>query len=298
MRNIKTRLWYLGAAALLCQWLTSWPLVASAQHAEHMNHAAPAGAAEPADHADHADHAAASYAAPAFSDADRAAAFPDLSDMPLGEMMRSDPLNKLVLLDRFEWQDASGGTPLQWDLDAWIGRSLSKLWIRSEGARRAGDTERAELELLWGHSFARWWELLAGARQDFEPGPTRGWAALGVHGTAPYRVDLEATAYVGDGGRAALRVKSRYELLITNKLILQPLVELNWYSQSDAQRGIGAGLADAEIGLRLRYEIRREVAPYIGLAHEHRFGDSRDFARAAGHDSSDTRLVAGIRLWF
>jgi copper resistance protein B len=119
-----------------------------------------------------------------------------------------------------------------------------------------------------------------------------------VRGTAPYRIDLEATAYVGDGGRAALRVKSHYELLVTNKLILQPLAELNWYSQSDARRGVGAGLADVEIGLRLRYEVKREVAPYVGLVTRRQLGDTADFARAAGHDPRDTRLVAGVRLRF
>ncbi len=130
------------------------------------------------------------------------------------------------------------------------------------------------------------------------PGPTQNWAAVGVRGTAPYRIDLEATAYVGDGGRAALRVKSHYELLVTNKLILQPLAELNWYAKRDAARGLGAGLASAEIGLRLRYEVKREVAPYVGLVAERKFGATADFARAAAHDPSDTRLVAGIRLRF
>jgi len=212
--------------------------------------------------------------------------------------MLDDPLNKLVLLDRFETQRADGGALQRWDLETWVGKSLTKIWIRTEGERLSGATERAELELLWGKSLARWWELVAGARGDFEPGPARNWATVGVRGTAPYRVDLEATAYFGDGGRAALRVKSHYELLVTNKLILQPLAELNWYAQRDPARGTGAGLADAEIGLRLRYEVKREVAPYIGLVAERKFGATAEFARTAGHDPNDTRLVAGIRLRF
>jgi copper resistance protein B len=226
-----------------------------------------------------------------------AAAQHDHAD-PVEHAMLEDPLNKLVLLDRLETQNADGGTLQRWDLETWVGRSLTKVWIRTEGERQSGATARAELELLWGKSFARWWELVAGARSDFEPGPTQNWAAVGIRGTAPYRIDLEATAYLGDGGRAALRVKSHYELLVTNKLILQPLAELNWYAQRDAARGLGAGLASAEIGLRLRYEVKREVAPYVGLVAERKFGGTADFSRAAGHDPSDTRLVAGIRLRF
>jgi copper resistance protein B len=143
---------------------------------------------------------------------------------------------------------------------------------------------------------ARWWDVVAGARADFEPGATRSWAALGVQGLAPYRFEVAATAYVGDGGKSAARFEGEYELLITPRLILQPRVELNWYGQSDAARGIGPGLSTAEAALRLRYELRREIAPYVGLVRERRFGASADLARAAAAD--DTRFVAGVRLRF
>jgi copper resistance protein B len=287
----------LLAAGLVLSWLGA-PLVAAAQDTagdEHANHAVPMDHSQ-MDHA-HMQHGA-TYEPPPVTAADRAAAFPDLGGTHVEHAMLEDPLNKLVLLDRLETQDANGGRLLRWDLESWVGHSLSKLWIRSEGERQSGDTERAELELLWGKSFARWWELVAGARQDFEPGPAQSWAAVGVRGTAPYRFELEATAYLGEGGQAALRFKSHYELLVTNRLILQPLAELNWYAQRDALRGVDAGLADAEIGLRLRYEIRREVAPYVGLVSERKLGGTADLARAAGHDPTDTRLVAGIRLRF
>ena len=172
------------------------------------------------------------------------------------------------------------------------------MWIRSEGERRAGETERAELELLWGHGFARWWELVAGARADFAPGADQAWAAVGVRGVAPYGVRLEATSYLGDGGRTALRVDMRYELLVTNRLILEPSLELDWQGEADPERGLGSGLTDAALGLRLRYEIRREVAPYVGLVGQRSFGGTADFVRAAGRDRDETRLVAGIRVWF
>ena len=218
--------------------------------------------------------------------------------MRMDDMMLENPFNKLVLLDRFEWQNAASGDALDWNLETWIGRDLDKLWIRSEGERSSGDTERAELELLWGHAFARWWELVAGARRDFAPGEEQTWAAVGVHGTAPYRFDVEATAYVGSGAATALRIETTRDLLVTNRLILTPLLEVNWHGQTDAARGIGAGLSDAEIGLRLRYEIRREIAPYVGLVYERSFGRTAELASAVGHDASDSRLVAGLRVWF
>ena len=254
-------------------------------------------------HTNHAMHGTEQPASPGsaiapVTDADRAAAFPDLGAAGTHHAMLENPLNKLVLLDRFEMQDASGNDVLRWDLDTWIGHDLSKIWIRSEGEMLSGDTERAELELLWGKGFARWWDFVAGARRDFAPGEDQTWAAAGVRGLTPYRFELEATTYVGESGHAALRVETQYEILITNRLVLQPLLELNWHAQSDAERGLGSGLADGEIGLRLRYEFRREVAPYVGLVHERKFGGTADFARAAGDEPSDTRLVAGIRLWF
>lgn len=230
--------------------------------------------------------------------ADREAAFPELGDMNMATMMAEDPFNRMVLFDQLEAQDGDDGEVLSWDLQSWVGRSTGRLWIRSEGERESGTTDHAELQLLWGKPIARWWDVVAGARQDFRPGPSQGWAAFGIQGLAPYRFELEATAFIGDGGRAAARLEAEYELLITNWLILQPQVELNWYSQDDAVRGVGAGLSSAETGLRLRYEFRREVAPYIGLVRKRRFGGTADLGRAAGIATRETRLVAGVRVWF
>jgi copper resistance protein B len=151
---------------------------------------------------------------------------------------------------------------------------------------------------LGSHSVARWWDVVAGARAAFEPGPSYSWAAFGVRGVAPYRFELEATAYVGDGGRSAARLEGEYELLITPRLILQPQLELDWYGQADELRAVGPGLATAEVALRLRYEFRREIAPYVGLVRQRKFGATASRARAAGDDADDTRLVAGVRLRF
>ena len=209
--------------------------------------------------------------------------------------MLEDPFNRSLLFDELEMHESD---ELAWDATFWAGRSFDKLAVRTEGETSGGDTERAELELLWAHSVARWWDVVAGARADFEPGPTESWAAFGVQGLAPHRFELEATAYFGDGGATAARFEGEYELLITQRLILQPQLELDWYGQSDPERGVGPGLSTGEVALRLRYELRREVAPYVGLVRERKYGATADAARANGEDPDDTRLVAGVRLRF
>lgn len=213
---------------------------------------------------------------------------------PTHEMLE-DPFNRSVVFDQLELRD---GDDLRWNASAWLGYSLNRLAIRTEGEREGGDTERAELQLLWSHAFARWWDVVAGARADFEPGSSRNWAALGVQGLAPYRFDLAATAFVGEDGDTAVRFAGEYDLAITPRLIVQPQVELNWYGQSDLVRRVGSGLSTVEAGLRLRYEVRREAAPYVGLVRERLVGRTADLARAAGRDADDTSLVAGIRLRF
>jgi copper resistance protein B len=212
--------------------------------------------------------------------------------------MLEDPFNRSLLVDELEMHEHDGRRELAWDTTFWAGYTFNKLVVRSEGEKHGGTTEQAELELLWSHSVARWWDVVAGARTDFQPGTTESWGAFGVRGLAPYRFEIEATAYLAEGGGSAARLKAEYELPITPRLVLQPQVELDWYGQSDASRGLGPGLSTAEAALRLRYEFRREVAPYVGLVRERKFGATADRARAEGEDADDTRLVAGLRLRF
>lgn len=226
-----------------------------------------------------------------------ARAFPDLGGMEARDMMLEDPLEMLVLFDRLELQ-GGGEDPLNWNLKAWAGKDLDKVWLRSEGERASGHTEHAEAELLWGHAIRPWWDVVVGVRHDIEPGPSRDWAAIGLQGIAPYEFDVEATAYLGEGGRMSMRLEAEYELLLTQRLILQPLMELDWYRRDDPERMTGSGWSSLELSLRLRYEIRREIAPYVGVVHARSFGDTADFARAAGRDADDTRVVAGLRIWF
>jgi copper resistance protein B len=214
--------------------------------------------------------------------------------LPAHQMLE-DPLNRAVLFDELEAHDTHD---LRWDVSMWAGRTFDRLAIRSEGERTGGATERAELQLLWTHAVARWWDVVAGARADFDPGPSRNWAAFGVQGLAPFRFELEATLFVGNGGRTAARFEGEYELPITNRLILQPQLELDWHGQADPERGLGAGLSSVEAGVRLRYEVRREIAPYVGLVRERRFGSTADYARDSGLDTDNSSLVFGIRLRF
>jgi copper resistance protein B len=152
--------------------------------------------------------------------------------------------------------------------------------------------------LLWGHAVAAYWDTQLGVRYDSGVGTDRKWLAFGVQGLAPYWFEVEATAYAGEQGRTAFRLEAEYELLLTQKLILQPRIEANFYGKRDVARELGSGLSDLAAGVRLRYEIRREFAPYIGIERADKFGATADFARAAGHDTQETRIVAGLCFWF
>jgi copper resistance protein B len=226
-----------------------------------------------------------------------------MGDMPYPEMkamMQMDDATTTakVLFDQLEWRNTAEGNAAAWDAEGWYGGDSNKVWLRSEGERVAGTTQNARADVLWDHTIARRWSLQAGGRQDFGAGPGRTWAAIGVQGLAPYWFDTEATFYVGEQGRTAVRLKTEYELLFTQRLILQPESEANLYGKSDPARQLGSGLSDLEIGLRLRYEVRREFAPYIGIVWSHQFGGTADRVRESGGNPSDVQFVAGLRAWF
>lgn len=231
---------------------------------------------------------------PVVTDEDRAAAVPPPND----HAVHDNTIQHYVLLNRLEVWKADPGTGLAWEGQGWIGTDRNRLWLRSEGERADGRTEAADLEVLYGRSIATWWDLVAGVRHDFKPGDSQSFAAIGVQGLAPQKFEVEATAYVGERGQTAARFEAEYELLLTNRLILQPLVEVNLFGKDDPARGIGSGLSTAEAGLRLRYEFTRQFAPYIGVVYERAFGGTADLRRAEGDDINDTRVVAGFRIWF
>ena len=231
---------------------------------------------------------------PVLTDADRLAAFPDL-DM---HMKHGESLHSLVIIDQLEIWNASPGIGLGWDVVAWIGSDVNRLWLRSEGDYVDSSLESAELEVLGGHSIAPWWDLVAGIRHDFKPGQSQDFFALGIMGLSPYKFETDITLYVGDSGQTAARLQFEYETLFTNRLILQPKLELNFYGKDDPERGIGSGLSNASFGLRLRYEITRQFAPYLGVSWDKTFAQTADYLRSEGESSAELNVLAGVRVWF
>lgn len=204
-----------------------------------------------------------------------------------------------ALLDQLEGRWNGRNNEFRYDGQLWSGTDLNKLWLKSEGTvTNRGRFTDGQHEVLYDRAISSYFDFQAGVRVDLDSGPTRTWAAFGIQGLALYFFDLEATAYVSDRGRFAGRLKASYDLFLTQRLILQPEVELNLYGKSDAARGTGSGLSDIDTGLRLRYEITRKLAPYIGVAYAGRFFQSAEFARHEGESPDDLRFVFGVRTWF
>ena len=212
-------------------------------------------------------------------------------------MVHDDVVRAFVLADELEWRSGGERDGAHWDLDGWIGKDVRRLWFRTEGISEGDRLDEAHAHVLYGHAVAPWWEVVGGIRQDFEPGRSQTWAAAGIQGFAPYRIDLEVTGYLGGEGRTQLRADAANDLRLTRQLIVQSRVEASLNGKADAERLIGAGLSSMEVGLRFRYEIRRELAPYAGVVWRSTFFETADFARAAGEDVGGFQLVAGVRLW-
>ncbi|QNR96508.1 copper resistance protein B [Stenotrophomonas sp. 169] len=232
---------------------------------------------------------------PAVTDADRVAAFPPIRH---DAMQHAPSVHSLLRVDRLEHGEGRHGSSQAWEASGWIGGDINRLWLRSEGERNGGRTGTADVELLYGRSISPWWDVVAGMKQDVGTGPSRSWAALGIQGLAPYKFETAATLYLGSGGQVMAKAEVEYEVLLTNRLVLQPMLEATLAARDEPERGIGRGVNKAEAGLRLRYEFSRRFAPYIGITHERRFGDSADHADATGDHARDKRWVAGIRMWF
>ena len=211
--------------------------------------------------------------------------------------MEDDPVLTKFMLEQLEIHDADGSNPITWEAEAWIGKDLNKLWLKTEGERVDGETEELEVQALYSRAIAPYWDVQVGVRKDFEP-VSREWGVVGLKGLAPYFFEADAALFIGDNGRTAARVQGEYELLLTQKTILTPEFEVNLYGKDDPEARIGSGLSDISVGLRLRHEVKREFAPYIGVEWTKKFGDTADFAEVDGNDVSDTQFVAGIRAWF
>jgi copper resistance protein B len=212
--------------------------------------------------------------------------------------MDDDPLLTMLVVDQLEIRNNDGRDPLVWDAEGWIGKDLHKLWIKTEGEYVDSRVEEVELQALYSRAVAPFWDIQLGWRRNIRPTPNRDWLAFGVKGLAPYFFDIDAALFVGDAGRTSARLQVEYEIMLTQRLVLVPEIELNLYGKDDPATGIGSGLSNIEAGLRLRYEIRREFAPYIGLNWTKLYGDTADFARAEEVDTDDIQFVFGVRAWF
>lgn len=205
-----------------------------------------------------------------------------------------------ILFNELEGRTNGPDNELRWDMEAWAGTDMNKLWFKSEGVFEDGKAGDGITEALYDRPipFLRYFDAQVGVRHDLDSSRGRTWGAIGIEGLAPNFFEVEPTFYFSSRGRVAGRVNGSYDLLITNRLILQPQLELNFYSKSDPSRGIGSGLSEIDTGLRLRYEISRKLAPYIGVTYAGKFGETADLTRAEGGIVNDVRFVFGIRVWY
>jgi copper resistance protein B len=210
----------------------------------------------------------------------------------------------MVLADRLEYRalEDGDGDGYGWDAEGWYGGDYNRLWLKTEGEGEFGEgveaVEAAEVQALYSRSINPWYNLQAGVRYDVRPKPDRAHLVLGIQGLAPYWFEVDAAGFLSHEGDLTARFEAEYDQRITNRLILQPRVELDLAAQDIPELGIGAGLSTIEAGLRLRYEIKREFAPYVGVHYERPLGDTAEFARAEGEDAGGWAVLVGLRSWF
>lgn len=325
----------LAPAALACSALAQTPdphaghaMPAADSHAGHVMPAPAAISAATADpHAGHAMPAAPPAAVDPHAGHRMPTATPSAADLPVGDAPPPAPPSvaaadaifgagamerargilrnehggaraSKLMLDVAEMTVGSGDT-YEWNGEAWFGSDEHRFVLKSEGeGARGHGVEDAEAQALYSRPVGVYTDFQVGLRHDFEPGPSRTYATLGFETLRPGWVEAEGSLYVSQKGHLSARFEGSTDFRLTQRLVLQPRAELNLAAQDDARRGIGAGLSDAEVGLRLRYEILREFAPYVGVVWSRKFGDTADFARAEGEDVEDVRAVVGLRAWF
>jgi copper resistance protein B len=238
-------------------------------------------------------------AAPAAAQSPATNSEPDLGVQP-GAMqpVMDQAIFAHAIFNQFEGRWNGSNPEFRWDGQGWVGTDYDKLWIKSEGTVSNGALDDGQQQFLYSRAVTTYFDLQGGLRSDIDSRPTRNWAAFGIQGLAPYFFDLELTGFVSGEGHLTAKLQGSYDLLITQRLILQPQIELNVYSKADPARLTGSGFSDIDTDLRLRYEFTRQFAPYIGVVYEGKFGQTANFARQAGESTGDVRFVFGIRAWF
>jgi copper resistance protein B len=277
-------------------------IAAEDPHAHHQVPAAPAAPAAPDPHAGHVMPAIPPQprglepAAPTAFAADRI--FDPGAMAAARELLRhehgGETISK-VMVDQLEYFTGHGADGYAWDAEAWFGGDIQRLVLKTEGEGER-DLHTAEVQALYSHAIGPYFDLQAGVRHDITPNPSRTYAVLGVEGLAPYWFEVHAHVFLSDKGDLFGRLGASYDQLVTQRLVIQPRAELNVAAQ-DAP-GVAGGLTDLEVGVRLRYEIQREFAPYVGISYERKIAGTADLARAAGENVDGTRFVFGIRTWF
>ena len=204
-----------------------------------------------------------------------------------------------IMFNLAEYQVRDGRDGYRWDGEGWFGGDVDRFVVKSEGSGSFGNgIEDAEIQALYSRAVGPYFNVQAGVRHDFRPSPSRTYATVGFEGLAPYWFEVEGALFLSDKGDVLARLEGYYDQRLTQRLILQPRAELNLSAQDVRENGIGSGLSDIELGLRLRYEVAREFAPYVGVSWDRKLGTTARFARAAGEDPSSPSVVLGIRAWF
>jgi copper resistance protein B len=211
-----------------------------------------------------------------------------------------DQLFTLVKIDQLEYRKQDGNDLIVWGGQGRIGNDENKLTLKTEGeyVRNADEFENAEIQVLYQRMISDFFDAQIGIRQDIKPDPSRTYGVIGINGLAPQWFETDASLFVSNKGDASLRMEAEYDILFTQRLVLEPSAEINIAFSDDELTGVGAGLSDVELGLRLRYEITREFAPYVGINWERKIGKTSDFASEEGEDSNVFSIVAGLRVFF
>jgi copper resistance protein B len=213
-------------------------------------------------------------------------------------MGEDDPLVTKVMIDQLETRITDGDDPLVLEAQAWIGYDLNKFVIKADVEQVKGVTEELELQALYSRAISPFWDLQIGVRQDQKPTPSKSWLALGFQGLAPNWFEIDTALFIGESSQVGLRFQAEYEWMLTQRWVLSPEIELNFHSKDDSATATGSGLSDSQIGLRLRYEIKREFAPYIGVNWNKKYGQTATYVKDAGGKTDDAQIVVGLRAWF
>jgi copper resistance protein B len=205
-----------------------------------------------------------------------------------------------VLFNQLEGRTDGASTDLRWDGEGWFGTDMNRLWIKSEGTLHGSSLSDGDHEILYDRPIPRlrYLDAQVGIREDLDSSANRTWGAVGIEGLAPSFFQIEPTFYFRDGGHVAGKITASYDLRITQRLIAQPELEMNFYSKPDPARGLGTGLTDLDTGIRLRYEVRRKLAPYVGFAYTDQYGSTASYSRHSGEAVSNPRFIFGVRGWF